>query len=99
MESYKLQRILQAGRSQTADIKVDVVATTNQTLQVALVNNTSSNNVWAYVSGLALNKSSAVYLLQSDGQTPYYPTSPSSIGSPLPSTATSNSVHRAAPRP
>jgi len=53
------------------------------TLQVALVNRTSSSNVYAYITGQALNNNSALFLLQSDGQTPYYPTSPSSTGQPL----------------
>ena len=66
----------------TEDVKLDVAATT-PTLQVALTNNTTSSNVWAYVSGLDINNNNAVYLLQSDGKTVYHPTSPGSIGSPL----------------
>lgn len=53
------------------------------TLQIALKNRTSSNTVYAYITGLAINKSNALFLLQSDGKTPYYPVSPPSIGSPL----------------
>ena len=66
----------------TEDVKLDVAATT-PTLQVALLNNTTSSNVWAYVSGLDINNSNAVYLLQSDGKTVYHPTSPANIGAPL----------------
>jgi hypothetical protein len=58
-------------------------ATTASTLQVALVNHTSSSNVNCYVTGQAINNNYAVYLLQSDGQTPYYPTSPASTGTAL----------------
>ncbi len=53
------------------------------TLNIALQNRTSSSTVYAYITGLAINNSDALFLLQSDGHTPYYPTSPSSMGSPL----------------
>jgi len=52
-------------------------------LNIALKNSTSSSVVYAYITGLAINNGNALFLLQSDGETPYYPTSPSSIGSPL----------------
>lgn len=38
--------------------------TTNDTLNVALVNNTSSSTVYAYVTGLASDNNSAVFLLE-----------------------------------
>ncbi|KAJ4413586.1 hypothetical protein N0V82_008447 [Gnomoniopsis sp. IMI 355080] len=57
--------------------------TTNATMSVALVNNTSSSNVYAYITGLASDNNSAVFLLESDGETVYYPTSPSSTGTAL----------------
>lgn len=38
--------------------------TTNDTLGVALVNNTSSSTVYAYVTGLASDNNSAVFLLE-----------------------------------
>ena len=66
----------------TEDVKLDVAATT-PTLQVALLNNTTSSNVWAYVSGLDINNNNAVFLLQSDGKTVYHPTSPANVGAPL----------------
>jgi hypothetical protein len=53
------------------------------TLNVALVNNTSSSTVYAYITGQAINNGNALFLLQTDGLTPYYPISPSSTGSPL----------------
>jgi hypothetical protein len=53
------------------------------TLKIALKNNTSSSVVYAYITGLAINNGNTLFLLQSNGQTPYYPTSPSSTGSPL----------------
>jgi hypothetical protein len=56
---------------------------TAPTLNIDLQNNTGSNTVYAYVTGLALDHGMAWFLLQADGQTPYYPASPSSTGSPL----------------
>lgn len=60
-----------------------VKATTSSTLNIALQNQTSSSTVYAYITGLAIDNNNALFLLQSDGQTPYYPSSPSSTLSPL----------------
>lgn len=57
-------------------------AGTAPTLQTALVNHTG-RNVNCYVTGQAISHNYAVYLLQSDGVTPYYPTSPASTGGAL----------------
>ncbi|KAI4143623.1 MAG: hypothetical protein LQ340_006934 [Diploschistes diacapsis] len=56
---------------------------TNSTLQLALQNQTNSNTVYAYITGLAVDKNEALVLIESDGVTPYYPASPSSTGQPL----------------
>ncbi|HEV2342937.1 MAG TPA: beta-1,3-glucanase family protein [Actinocrinis sp.] len=56
---------------------------TAATLSVDLQNNTGSNTVYAYVTGQAIDNGNALFLLQADGQTPYYPSSPSSTGTPL----------------
>ncbi|KAJ5130295.1 uncharacterized protein N7515_006334 [Penicillium bovifimosum] len=53
------------------------------TLNFALRNNTSSSQVYAYITGRALDNNSALFLLRSDGRTAYYPTSPSNILSNL----------------
>ena len=58
-------------------------AATASTLNIDLVNNTGNNTVYAYVTGHPLDNSNLWFLLEADGQTPYYPTSPSSTGSPL----------------
>ncbi|MCJ1339621.1 hypothetical protein MMC09_004911 [Bachmanniomyces sp. S44760] len=50
------------------------------TLQINLVNNTSSTNVFAFVTGLAIDNNNAWFLLSADGKTPYYPPSPASVG-------------------
>jgi hypothetical protein len=56
---------------------------TAATLPVSVVNNTGSGTVYAYVTGQAIDNGNALMLLQADGQTPYYPASPSSPGRPL----------------
>jgi len=53
------------------------------TLTISLQNNTGSDTVYAYVTGTALNNNNALFLLQADGQTPYYPGSPAADGTPL----------------
>ena len=56
---------------------------TASTLNIALQNQTGSSTVYAYITGQALDNNSRVLLLQSDGRTPYFPTSPSSTGASL----------------
>ena len=53
------------------------------TVNIALQNQTSSSTAYAYITGQALDNNNALFLLQSDGKTYYYPTSPSSTGSGL----------------
>jgi len=52
------------------------------TLDIALVN-TSSSDVYAYITGLDLDNNNAWFVLKSDGRSAYHPTSPSNIGTPL----------------
>jgi hypothetical protein len=59
------------------------VATTAPTLNITLKNNTNSSNCYAYVTGLDVSRNNAVFVLQSDGKTAYYPTSPSTIQQPF----------------
>ncbi|KAK3944595.1 hypothetical protein QBC46DRAFT_438930 [Diplogelasinospora grovesii] len=67
----------------TGGVSARVASTTNNTLTIALQNNTTSTNVWAYITGLDINNNNAVFMLESDGATGYYPTSPPNIQSPL----------------
>ncbi|KAJ4374894.1 hypothetical protein N0V83_001972 [Neocucurbitaria cava] len=53
------------------------------TLQLALQNKSSSSNVYAYITGLAIDKNNTPAFVQSDGRTIYYPVSPSTIQQPL----------------
>ena len=53
------------------------------TLDVDLTNKTTSSNVYAYITGQAIDSDNALFLLSSDGQTPYLPTSPSAPQSAL----------------
>ena len=71
--------LLDAGFSVRSQARADTPAT----LDVHLVNNTGSSNAFAYVTGQAIDNGNALMLLEADGQTPYYPASPSATGSPL----------------
>lgn len=53
------------------------------TLDIQLKNNTTSNQVYASITGLALDRNNALFLLQSDGRTPYYPAQPGQDQAPL----------------
>lgn len=53
------------------------------TLNITIQNKTASDTVYAYVTGQAIDRNNAVFLLQADGRTPYYPDSPSSTVQPL----------------
>ncbi|EMD97338.1 glycoside hydrolase family 64 protein [Bipolaris maydis ATCC 48331] len=53
------------------------------TLQLALQNKSSSSTVYAYITGLALERGNTPIFIQSDGQTVYYPVGPSEILQPL----------------
>ena len=55
----------------------------NPTLNVVLQNQTNSNTVYAYITGQAINNNNALVLLQADGKSLYYPTSPASNGTLL----------------
>jgi hypothetical protein len=56
---------------------------TPPTLSIKLLNSTTSDILYAYVTGRPLDSDNAWFLLRQDGITPYYPTSPSSLGSPV----------------
>ncbi|EPE24612.1 carbohydrate binding family 6 [Glarea lozoyensis ATCC 20868] len=56
---------------------------TKTTLNVALKNQSNSNTIFAYITGLALDNGNQRVILRSDGKTPYYPSSPAKVGSPL----------------
>jgi hypothetical protein len=54
------------------------------TLDIEIQNRTQSNQVFAYVTGRALERSNHVCFIQADGKTPYFPESPSQICSLVP---------------
>ena len=56
---------------------------TAATVAMSIQNNTGSDTVYAFVTGQAIDNGNALMLLEADGQTPYYPASPSSTGRPL----------------
>lgn len=52
-------------------------------LNIQLQNTTSSSTVYAYITGQAISNNNALFLLQADGKTPYYPPSPATTQSKL----------------
>jgi len=64
-------------------LRLAAAAETAATVSFAIQNNTLSDTVFAFVTGQALDNDGALMLLAADGQTPYYPASPSATGSPL----------------
>ncbi len=71
-------------RGHRVRLRPAAATTTASTLAVGLVNNTGSDTVYAYVTGQAIDNGNALMLLEADGQTPYYPSSPSSPNQPVP---------------
>jgi len=52
-------------------------------MNIQIQNKTTSNVVFAYVTGQALDHGNQVCLIQSDGKTPYYPANPPTVGTKL----------------
>jgi hypothetical protein len=77
-------RLVTEERGQRVQLRPAAATTTASTLAVGLVNNTGSDTVYAYVTGQAIDNGNALMLLEADGQTPYYPSSPSSTNQPVP---------------
>lgn len=64
-------------------LRLPINMSTPQTLNIALRNGTTSNNVYAYVTGQDINRNYLLFILQADGRSAYYPASPSANGSQL----------------
>ncbi|KAK3714071.1 hypothetical protein LTR37_008100 [Vermiconidia calcicola] len=58
-------------------------ATQSGHLEIALHNDTNSSTVYAYITGQAIDRGNALFLLSADAETPYYPASPPSTGTRL----------------
>jgi Beta-1,3-glucanase len=58
-------------------------AETAATVSFSIANNTGVDTVYAFVTGQAISNGNALMLLAADGHTPYFPASPSAVGSPL----------------
>lgn len=52
------------------------VATPAGTMQIALKNGTLSRTVYAFITGLAIDRGNQLMLMSADGKTPYYPPNP-----------------------
>lgn len=64
VQKQKEEFILQAPISSSSTHGPESTSTTGTTMSVALVNNTSSSTVYAYISGLASDNNSAVFMLE-----------------------------------
>jgi len=73
----------EARRSAALPARRLAAAQTATTVSFSIQNNTGSDTVYAFVTGQAIDNGNALMLLEADGQTPYYPASPSATGSPL----------------
>ena len=83
-----VQKIVHKPKAQTAQEKSQSspqfqIKDTATTLDIAFKNTTSSGTVYAYVTGLAIDNKNAWMLLEADGKTVYYPSSPSATGASL----------------
>jgi hypothetical protein len=87
IEIQKASNVLQTPdiKDGSTDIHTETLdaSTSSSTLSIGLYNSTTSSTVYAYITGIALDNNSAVFLLESDGKTPYYPSNPTSNGSAL----------------
>ena len=81
----KTSNVLYAPEISSSGIQTETLelAATSSTLSIGLQNQTTSSTVYAYITGLAINNNNAVFLLESDGATAYYPSNPSSNGTAL----------------
>src|ERR1700761_4132225 len=72
-----------AGAVSATRTRLSAATDTASTVSFSLQNNTGSDTVYAFVTGQAINNGNALVLLESDGQTLYYPASPAAPGSAL----------------
>jgi hypothetical protein len=81
-----LATVLAHRESGRPSVRLAAAQTAEQTaasVSFSLQNNTLSDTVYAFVTGQALDNNGALMLLEADGETPYYPASPSAAGTPL----------------
>lgn len=78
------QPIRAQATSATAAAAAAVATNVGPTLTVALQNQTFSNNVYAYITGRAIDKDGRWVIIQSDAVTQFYPDSPGAPLQPLP---------------
>ncbi|TVY65768.1 Glucan endo-1,3-beta-glucosidase [Lachnellula suecica] len=83
LQQQKTSNYLVAPEIDGPQIQNLAASATTTTLSVGLYNSTTSSTVYAYITGLAINNSNSVFLLESDGKTAYYPSNPSSNGTAL----------------
>ncbi|KAE9989783.1 hypothetical protein EG327_002250 [Venturia inaequalis] len=70
---HRRQQNVQSGKPQTLQ---NNVVTPAGTMQIALKNGTLSPTVYAFITGLAIDRGNQLMLLSADRETPYYPPNP-----------------------
>lgn len=83
LQVQKDTNVLRAPTTSSSNGAQSLSAQTDPTMNIALVNTTGSSNVYAYISGLALQNNNAVFMLESDGSSVYFPSSPEGTGKAL----------------
>jgi hypothetical protein len=69
--------------AEVEDRSLEMLSASNETLDITLENRTDASQVFAYVTGQAIDNGNKVCFIMADGRTPFYPSSPSQVGTPL----------------
>lgn len=64
LQVQKDTNVLRAPTTSSSNGAQSLSAQTDPTMNIALVNTTGSSNVYAYISGLALQNNNAVFMLE-----------------------------------
>lgn len=64
LQVQKDSNVLRAPATSASNSKQSLSAQTDPTMNFAIVNTTGSSNVYAYVSGLAIQNNNAVFMLE-----------------------------------
>lgn len=70
------------------DFELDGLDASGQNLSITIENRTKASQVFAYITGQAIDNGNKVCFIKADGKTPFFPSSPSQVGSPVPEDCT-----------
>lgn len=72
------------GNFEDGDIGQEDRSLATEGLNITLENRTNTSQVFAYITGQAIDNGNKVCFIQADGRTPFFPSSPSQVGTPVP---------------